>query len=75
MWSELLGVETLDSDDFFLSGGDSLATMQMVAECGQLYGVDVAPREVFDHSTVDEFVHLLRQRAKSQAVDRRGEQL
>ncbi|MFC3964490.1 amino acid adenylation domain-containing protein [Nocardia jiangsuensis] len=52
VFTELLGVERVGADDdFFALGGDSIASIQVVARA-RTRGVTISPREVFEHRTV-----------------------
>lgn len=59
LWSRILQTTIGPDDDFFESGGDSLAAMQMIMEVQELYGVMLDPVEVLDHPTAGAFSRLL----------------
>jgi acyl transferase domain-containing protein/acyl carrier protein len=60
VWSELLGVDDLSRhDNFFDRGGDSLVALQVISRLRQIYGFDVAIRELFGRQTVAELAALL----------------
>jgi acyl carrier protein len=53
LWSELLGVERVGSDDdFFALGGHSLLATQLVVQLRRLFRVDLSLRELFEEPTV-----------------------
>ncbi len=52
LWAEALGVERVGLDDnYFDLGGDSIISIQIVARARRL-GLDLKPRDVFEHQTV-----------------------
>ncbi|MGW3962971.1 type I polyketide synthase [Amycolatopsis sp. NPDC005003] len=52
IWRELLGVaEVTVDDDFFVLGGHSLLASQVAARVRDVFGVQVALRDLFTHST------------------------
>ncbi|HVG10760.1 MAG TPA: amino acid adenylation domain-containing protein [Thermoanaerobaculia bacterium] len=52
IWAEVLQVERVGvRDDFFDLGGDSILSMRVVARAAEA-GLQIAPRQVFDHPTV-----------------------
>nr|WP_104789656.1 non-ribosomal peptide synthetase [Streptomyces sp. QL37]PPQ60233.1 hypothetical protein C5F59_28815 [Streptomyces sp. QL37] len=52
VFAEVLGLDRVGiDDDFFTIGGDSIRSIQIVARSRAL-GVEVSPREVFEHRTV-----------------------
>ncbi|WP_246114169.1 phosphopantetheine-binding protein, partial [Streptomyces montanus] len=54
MFAEVLGVDRVGvDDDFFAVGGDSIRSIQVVSRA-RARGVEVTPREVFQHRTVAE---------------------
>ncbi|WP_137811337.1 non-ribosomal peptide synthetase, partial [Gordonia sp. GAMMA] len=62
----LLGLERVSvSDSFFALGGDSIMSIQ-VASAARAAGIDVSPRDIFEHKTV---------RAIARAVGARGERV
>ncbi|WP_405167764.1 non-ribosomal peptide synthase/polyketide synthase [Nocardia sp. NBC_01499] len=51
VFAEVLGVEKVGVDDsFFELGGDSIRSIQVVSRAREL-GVEISPREVFEHRT------------------------
>ena len=54
IWAEVLGLDHVGPDDnFFDLGGDSIISLQIVARARRR-GVDLRPRQVFEHQTVRE---------------------
>ncbi|HEY0806049.1 MAG TPA: amino acid adenylation domain-containing protein, partial [Pseudonocardiaceae bacterium] len=54
IWAELLGVERVGvTDDFFERGGDSILSIQVASRARQA-GLNLSPREVFEHTTIAE---------------------
>ncbi|HET7461935.1 MAG TPA: non-ribosomal peptide synthase/polyketide synthase [Longimicrobium sp.] len=52
VWAEVLGVERIGvHDDFFEAGGDSILSIQIVSRARRA-GVELTPRQVFEHRTV-----------------------
>ncbi|MET8546983.1 condensation domain-containing protein, partial [Kitasatospora sp. NPDC004799] len=52
IWAELLGVEEVGlDDDFFLLGGDSILSIQVVSRA-RAAGLALSPRDLFRHPTV-----------------------
>ncbi|GGX52917.1 non-ribosomal peptide synthetase [Streptomyces noursei] len=52
VFAEVLGLDRVGiDDDFFTMGGDSIRSIQVVARA-RTQGVEVTPREVFEHRTV-----------------------
>ncbi|MFI2608323.1 non-ribosomal peptide synthase/polyketide synthase [Kitasatospora sp. NPDC018619] len=52
IWAELLGVEHVGpDDDFFLLGGDSILSIQVVSRA-RAAGLALSPRDLFRHPTV-----------------------
>jgi amino acid adenylation domain-containing protein len=58
-WSEILGRPIAVTDNFFASGGDSFATLRLVARL-QREGLQISAREVFRHQTVRALAAALR---------------
>ena len=58
IWADVLGVESVGPDDnFFDLGGDSIISLQIVARARRA-GIELRPRDVFDHQTVREIVEV-----------------
>ncbi len=52
VWQSVLNVANLGVlDNFFLAGGDSIASIQVVARASQR-GLHVTPKQLFDHPTI-----------------------
>ena len=67
LWRDLLGVGSVGpEDDFFLLGGHSLLATRLVNRIQQLFGVEVAVRQLFEASTLGELAALLRGRLGSE---------
>jgi amino acid adenylation domain-containing protein len=60
IWSEVLGVERVGtSDNFFALGGDSLRTLQVVAQARDR-GLEMPIERLFEHQTIGELARELR---------------
>ncbi|WP_436498500.1 non-ribosomal peptide synthase/polyketide synthase [Actinokineospora sp. HUAS TT18] len=60
VWSDVLGVpEVGATDNFFLLGGDSILSIRVVSGLRSALGVDVSPRMLFTHPTVDALAAVL----------------
>ncbi|HEU5471987.1 MAG TPA: amino acid adenylation domain-containing protein [Actinophytocola sp.] len=58
VYAEVLGVHPVGTgDDFFAIGGDSIRSIQVVSRARAL-GVEITPREIFEHRTVAELAAL-----------------
>jgi amino acid adenylation domain-containing protein/non-ribosomal peptide synthase protein (TIGR01720 family) len=54
VYAEVLGLDLVGTDDdFFVIGGDSIRSIQVVSRA-RARGVEVTPREIFEHRTVAE---------------------
>jgi amino acid adenylation domain-containing protein len=54
VWQDLLGVPRVGVDDnFFVLGGDSITTIQVVSKARRL-GIGLSPRQMFQHQTIAE---------------------
>lgn len=60
IWSEVLGVEQVGTeDDFFEWGGHSLLAMQVISRVNKMFGVVLSWSALFVHSTIRQFAaHL-----------------
>ncbi|MER7845371.1 type I polyketide synthase [Kitasatospora sp. NPDC096077] len=56
LWTEILGTEAGPDDDFFESGGDSLAAVQLVDRIRGELAVELPISALFDHPTLSELV-------------------
>ncbi|MCK0438396.1 non-ribosomal peptide synthase/polyketide synthase [Gordonia alkaliphila] len=55
VFADVLGVERVGvTESFFDAGGNSLSAMRVVARAGEVLGVDLSIRDLFDHPTVRE---------------------
>ncbi|MEV7600679.1 non-ribosomal peptide synthase/polyketide synthase [Kitasatospora sp. NPDC089797] len=60
IWADVLGVEQVGADDnFFLLGGDSILSMQVVSRLRR-DGLHLATRDLFTHQTVTELATVVR---------------
>ncbi|WP_431679450.1 SDR family NAD(P)-dependent oxidoreductase [Kitasatospora sp. KL5] len=62
LWTEILGTEAGSEDDFFESGGDSLAAVQLIDRIRGELGVALPISTLFDHPTLGELVAAVRER-------------
>ena len=54
IWSEVLGLERVGvHDNFFMLGGDSILSIQVIARAQQV-GLRLSPRQLFQHQTIAE---------------------
>ncbi|MFF4139228.1 amino acid adenylation domain-containing protein [Streptomyces mirabilis] len=61
VFGEVLGVGSIGvDDDFFTVGGDSIRSIQVVARA-RARGIEVSPREVFEHRTVARLADVARE--------------
>ena len=59
IWQQLLGIERIGvEDNFFELGGDSVISLQVVSSC-RLAGLEVTPKQVFEHQTIAELAALV----------------
>ena len=60
IWSDVLGIEEIGADDnFFVLGGDSILSMQVVSRLRR-DGLHLATRDLFSHQTVAELATVVR---------------
>ena len=73
IWSEVLGVREVGIDDnFFELGGDSILSLQIVSRARQA-GLELTPRQVFQHKTIAEVATVVGQGSASRAEQGRVE--
>jgi amino acid adenylation domain-containing protein/non-ribosomal peptide synthase protein (TIGR01720 family) len=59
IWANVLGIEKVGAhDNFFALGGDSILTIQIVAQAKQA-GLRLAPRQIFQHQTIAELAQAV----------------
>jgi acyl carrier protein len=62
IWESLLGVRGLDpADSFFELGGTSILAAKLVILVEEQLGVQIQLSDVFEHSTLGEFIALVEQ--------------
>ena len=62
VWAQVLQVERVGAtDNWFALGGDSILSIQVVTKARQR-GVEVTPKDVFDHQTIQELARVARRR-------------
>nr|WP_194847834.1 non-ribosomal peptide synthetase [Candidatus Neptunochlamydia vexilliferae] len=61
IWEDLLGEKVGIDDDFFLLGGDSIITIQLVSRLRKRLGLNISVKEVFKERTVARLTALLKQ--------------
>jgi non-ribosomal peptide synthase protein (TIGR01720 family) len=67
IWGEVLGVREVGIDDnFFELGGDSILSLQIVSRARQA-GLELTPRQVFQHKTIAELAAVVGQGSGSRA--------
>ncbi|MEU1423136.1 non-ribosomal peptide synthase/polyketide synthase [Kitasatospora sp. NPDC005751] len=60
IWSDVLGIEEIGADDnFFVLGGDSILSMQVVSRLRR-DGLHLATRDLFSHQTVAQLATVVR---------------
>ncbi|MFI9208630.1 SDR family NAD(P)-dependent oxidoreductase [Streptomyces sp. NPDC053253] len=65
LWAEILGGAGAPDDDFFETGGDSLAAVQLVERVREELGVELPISALFDHPTLAEFSAAVDEARKS----------
>jgi len=75
IWEELLGSRVETKSNFFSLGGDSLLVIRLTYFVQQAFGVEVKPRELFDHPTLESFTNTVLGLAKSNVHKRGGDPL
>ena len=67
IWQEVLHIDRVSiTDNFFLLGGDSLLSMQIIARAAQAK-LRLTPRQVFQHQTIEELASVVNLFAPLQA--------
>ncbi|MFC0532143.1 non-ribosomal peptide synthetase, partial [Phytohabitans kaempferiae] len=60
LWVDVLGVDRVGvRDSFFELGGDSILSIRVVARVREVFGVDLSPRELFNHPTIAELAETI----------------
>ncbi|MFI6084308.1 amino acid adenylation domain-containing protein [Streptomyces sp. NPDC051217] len=68
LFAEVLGVDRVGIDNnFFVSGGDSIRSIQIVARA-RARGVEISTREIFEHPTVAQLAELVEGRAEERVT-------
>ncbi|MEV5470214.1 amino acid adenylation domain-containing protein [Streptomyces griseoincarnatus] len=68
LFAEVLGVDSVGIDnDFFVSGGDSIRSIQVVARA-RARGIEISTREIFEHPTVAQLAELVEGRAEERVT-------
>jgi amino acid adenylation domain-containing protein/non-ribosomal peptide synthase protein (TIGR01720 family) len=63
IWSQLLGVDPVGvHSSFFELGGDSILSIRAVSRVRDAFGVDLSPRDLFDHPTVCGLAEIIEER-------------
>jgi acyl transferase domain-containing protein/acyl carrier protein len=63
IWSAVLGVTAPTAEDnFFELGGQSLMALQIVARCGEQFGISIGLPDVFDQPSLGGFAALVQRR-------------
>ncbi|GCF07291.1 non-ribosomal peptide synthetase [Dictyobacter arantiisoli] len=61
LWCQALGIESIGlHDNFFGSGGDSILSIQIVAQAAQ-HGVRIHPKHFFQYQTIAEMAQMIRE--------------
>jgi amino acid adenylation domain-containing protein/non-ribosomal peptide synthase protein (TIGR01720 family) len=69
LWCEVLGVSEVGvHDNFFALGGDSILSIQIIARAHQA-GLQLTPRQVFQHQTIAELASLVGRAVPAPAVE------
>ncbi len=59
IWTEVLGVERVGvEDNFFMLGGDSILSIQIIARANQA-GLRLTPKQLFQHQTIAQLAPLV----------------
>ena len=71
MLREVLDDPTVSvEDNFFLKGGHSLLSMQLVMRMRAAFGVDLAPRQLFETPTVEALAVVIEAKSEGQRLNR-----
>jgi amino acid adenylation domain-containing protein/non-ribosomal peptide synthase protein (TIGR01720 family) len=70
IWCKLLNRRDIGiHDNFFELGGDSILSLQIVARCREA-GLELLPRQIFEHQTIAELVpHAIQRADPADAID------
>ncbi|WP_031373871.1 non-ribosomal peptide synthetase [Lysobacter antibioticus] len=72
VWEQLLGVQGIErGSDFFSLGGDSIFSIQLVAEL-QAHGIKVSVADIFKHPTLGQLASLAARNAAAEQVVEAG---
>ena len=62
LWESVLGIKGIGvQDNFFDLGGHSLLAMTLLQRVRDAFQLDLTPRMLFDHATVEELVECMQQ--------------
>jgi amino acid adenylation domain-containing protein/non-ribosomal peptide synthase protein (TIGR01720 family) len=65
IWAEVLTLERVGVDDnFFMLGGDSILSIQIVARARR-WGMQITPRDIFEHQTVARLAASLKRESRT----------
>jgi len=59
VWAAVLGAPVSRDTEFFAAGGDSLRALRLLSACGEKFGVELRPTDLYTHSTPVAFAALL----------------
>jgi amino acid adenylation domain-containing protein/non-ribosomal peptide synthase protein (TIGR01720 family) len=68
VFAQVLDLDTVGTDDdFFMIGGDSIRSIQVVSRARER-GVEITPREIFQHRTIAELAATVARRDREPAI-------